>query len=925
MEATIPVCQYGLQCTSKKEEPAGLKTSFHAGVVRQQHHKVISSANNFSEFRDNRNKNNLSDSGNCLYKSLETQKKLSGNAPKLQMCKCEKSRPSTMKFFKVSVRTLALAFCFGGFAGFMRLLLSVLPPDFLDRWHKLVHEKEHKNEDGVIRNDSNAGTIIYDRYGIVIATIVPPTSHMSGGKDGRTRRPLRATDIPCYMWQAVVASEDRRFFEHPGIDPKGVARAALSMTAGGGGSTITQQLVKNVFLTNERKWARKIAEVFLALLVERQMSKWEILHSYLNKIYWGHGMYGIETASAFYFGKHPSLLTLGECAMLAGIIPAPELLSPFRDPSRGKKPQARALRRMVEAGFLDAETAAFTVNEPLVLGSDGQEAASGPWRAPYFVSEVLYELTQKYGRDAIFRDGLQVYTTLDLERQEIAEKIIREAAAEYDQERLTLAERGLLKAREKVEDLYKVRREEINKGVARAVARVQAEWKRSNKNLAIMSGNSKISSEAMLAQAVAAASEKVHLNVMKKYSAAEKYLQGFVSSFEVELKEGAQSRLEGSVVSIEPLNGAVRILVGGRDYYESSFNRATLAFRPPASTFKPIVYLAALAEGMTRGHILVDERYTLGGFTPENYDRKFRGRVTLEEALVKSLNVPTVKLCAEIGVDKVCDMARALGIKTPLPYELSLSLGGCEVTPLQLATIYSTIAAGGHYHKPYIISRVETGDGHVLEDVESNDGNENTVVDEHAVSEIRQLLQAVVERGTGRAARLGRPCAGKTGTSDDYRDVWFAGFTPEFSCVVWFGYDNNSTVGGLHPATGASHAAPVWRRLMKIIHKGLPINKFHDIGSDKYGTRSPRFKRKSRRTFRIGLQEVRKALNPNDDKVVLREIWDWENASSIWEEKEKMKEWTENQLKKVFRIRNDRAPWRSVLQKSEHRYFPGVL
>lgn len=883
MEATIPVCQYGLQCTSKKEEPAGLKTSFHAGVVRQQHHKVISSANNFSEFRDNRNKNNLSDSGNCLYKSLETQKKLSGNAPKLQMCKCEKSRPSTMKFFKVSVRTLALAFCFGGFAGFMRLLLSVLPPDFLDRWHKLVHEKEHKNEDGVIRNDSNAGTIIYDRYGIVIATIVPPTSHMSGGKDGRTRRPLRASDIPCYMWQAVVASEDRRFFEHPGIDPKGVARAALSMTAGGGGSTITQQ------------------------------------------IYWGHGMYGIETASAFYFGKHPSLLTLGECAMLAGIIPAPELLSPFRDPSRGKKPQARALRRMVEAGFLDAETAAFTVNEPLVLGSDGQEAASGPWRAPYFVSEVLYELTQKYGRDAIFRDGLQVYTTLDLERQEIAEKIIREAAAEYDQERLTLAERGLLKAREKVEDLYKVRREGINKGVARAVARVQAEWKRSNKNLAIMSGNSKISSEAMLAQAVAAASEKVHLNVMKKYSAAEKYLQGFVSSFEVELKEGGQSRLEGSVVAIEPLNGAVRILVGGRDYYESSFNRATLAFRPPASTFKPIVYLAALAEGMTRGHILVDERYTLGGFTPENYDRKFRGRVTLEEALVKSLNVPTVKLCAEIGVDKVCDMARALGIKTPLPYELSLSLGGCEVTPLQLATIYSTIAAGGHYHKPYIISRVETGDGHVLEDVESNDGNENTVVDEHAVSEIRQLLQAVVERGTGRAARLGRPCAGKTGTSDDYRDVWFAGFTPEFSCVVWFGYDNNSTVGGLHPATGASHAAPVWRRLMKIIHKGLPINKFHDIGSDKYGTRSPRFKRKSRRTFRIGLQEVRKALNPNDDKVVLREIWDWENASSIWEEKEKMKEWTENQLKKVFRIRNDRAPWRSVLQKSEHRYFPGVL
>jgi len=184
MEAAIPVCNSGLQCTSKKDEPAGLKTSFHAGVVRQQQHTVISSANNFAEFRDNLKKNNLSDSGNCLYKSLEMQKKLSENAPKLQMCNCEKSRPFTMKFFKISVRTLALAFCFGGFAGFMRLLLSVLPPDFSDRWHKLVHEKEHENEDGVIRKDSNAGTIIYDRYGIVIATIVPPTSHMSGDKTG---------------------------------------------------------------------------------------------------------------------------------------------------------------------------------------------------------------------------------------------------------------------------------------------------------------------------------------------------------------------------------------------------------------------------------------------------------------------------------------------------------------------------------------------------------------------------------------------------------------------------------------------------------------------------------------------------------------------------------------------------------------------
>ncbi|KAH9318050.1 hypothetical protein KI387_019819, partial [Taxus chinensis] len=823
MESTIAAYKSTLQCTSgaKKTVP---KDALPAGFIAQQ--LKLSSANLVSGLRD-KNNNHLH-SRPFLYKIPELQiKNGSANVPKLPMSFMD-SFKTTAKKFKISVEILAVAFCFGGFAGFIRTLLSVLPPDFRNRWHKLVHEKEQDNVS--IGDESGAGTIIYDCHGTVIAKIVPPGSDVSGGKGRKGRRPLRASDVPSYMWQAVVASEDRRFFEHCGIDPKGLARATLSMTAGGGGSTITQQLVKNVFLTNERKWERKVIEMILALLVERQMSKWDILFSYLNKIYWGHGIYGIERASAFYFGKHPSVLTLGECAMLAGIIPAPELLSPYRDPSRGKKPQARALRRMVEAGFLHPEIAAAIVNESLFMGSDGQ-GASGPWRAPYFVSEVLYELAQKYGRDAILKDGLQVYTTLDLHRQEIAEKVIREEAAKYDQERIALAEKGLKKAHKKVEDLCKARQKEIDKAVARAVAR-----------------------GTMVAEAVAAASDKARLIVIQRYAAAERHLQGIVSSFEAELKEAAKSRLEGAAVAIEPLSGAVQILVGGRDFLESSFNRATLALRPPGSTFKPVVYLAALAEGMTRGYTLVDEPYTFGGFTPENYDKKFRGRVTLEEALVKSLNVPTVKLCAEIGVDKVCNMSRALGIETPLPYELRLSLGGCEVTPLQLATVYSTIAAGGFYHKPYLIRRVETGNGCVLEEVEQSNSQNKSVVDENAASEIRQLLQAAVERGTGRAARIGRPCAGKTGTSDGHRDVWFAGFTPELTCVVWFGYDDNATVGGLHPATGASHAAPVWKRLMKLIHKGLSVNKFHDMGSDKYGMRSLYFKRKSRRACRVGLK-----------------------------------------------------------------------
>ncbi|GLJ48742.1 hypothetical protein SUGI_1027890 [Cryptomeria japonica] len=897
MEATIPVCKNTLQCTSSTKKAAP-KTPLHTGFTVQQ--LKLSPTLLFPGFRDNlKNNNNLR-----FYNTPEHQKYGSANVPKAQMSFSDNTETSAKKI-KISVQTLAVAFCFGGLAGFLRTLLSVLPPDFGKRWRKLVYEKDQDHAS--IGNESGAGTIIYDCHGTVIAKIVPPSSDVSGGKGRKGRRPLRASDIPSFMWQAVVASEDRRFFEHHGIDPKGLARAALSMSAGGGGSTITQQLVKNVFLTNDRKWERKVVEMILALLVERHMSKWDILFSYLNKIYWGHGLYGIERASAFYFGKHPSLLTLGECAMLAGIIPAPELLSPYRDPSRGKKPQGRTLRRMVEAGFLHPEMAEEALCETLFTGSNGQ-GVSGLWRAPYFVSEVLYELAQKYGHDTILRDGLQVYTTLDLERQEIAEKVINEEAAEYDQERITLAEKKLKKAHDKVEDFYKARQKEIDKAVTRAIARVHVEWKHSTELPVVMPEHAKVSREAVLAEAVVAASEKAHSIVIQKYAPVERYLQGIVSTFEAELKEAAKSRLEGAVVAIEPLSGAVQILVGGRDFLESSFNRATLAFRSPGSTFKPVVFLAALAQGMTRGYTLLDEPCTFGSFTPENYDRKFRGRVTLEEALVKSLNVPTVKLCAEIGVDKVCNMSRALGIESPLPHELPLSLGGCEVTPLQLATVYSTIAAGGFYRKPYIIRRVETGNGRVLEEVEQSGTQSQRVVDENAISEIRQLLQAVVEQGTGRAARLGRPCAGKTGTSDGHRDVWFAGFTPELACVLWFGYDDNATVGGLHPGTGASHAAPVWKRLMKHIHKGLSVKKFHDRGNDKYGMRSSYFIRKSRRACRIGIKDVRNSTKENHEKVALREVWDWENASSVWSEKEKMKEWTEDRLKQAKKINVARAP-----------------
>ncbi|XP_024538827.1 uncharacterized protein LOC112349170 [Selaginella moellendorffii] len=818
---------------------------------------------------------------------------------------------SRKKWVKSVLGALGIVLAFSGVASVVKILLSALPPDFIDRWRKL--EGEQPRADPKFGQGEEPETVIYDCHGEVIATLVP------GGYIGKrdplktsaSTGPLRPSDIPSAMWQAVVASEDRRFFEHHGIDPRGISRAVLTLSSSGGGSTITQQLVKNLFLTNERKWSRKAVEIILALLLEKRMSKWDILRLYLDKIYWGHGVYGLKAAAAFYFGKHPSLLTLAECAMLAGIIPAPELLSPYRDPSRGKKPQARTLRRMVEVGFLDADSAAAAVNEPLSLSLEYQEGTCGPWRAPYFVSEVLYELTQTYGRDHILRGGLQIHTTLDLSIQDIAEKTITEALSEFDNERLVLADKEIGKIREKIKKLGKTRAEEILKAVNAVTLRIQKDAKKRRRKMDV----SKLREETD--KAISLAAEKAKAAVCLRFDWMEKRLEASLAKYEDESKKAAVAKMEGAVIGIDPLSGAVRVLVGGRDYYESSFNRCTQAFRSPGSTFKPVVYLTALAEGIDPSRTIVDAPYTIGGFTPENYDRKYRGRVTVEESLLRSLNIPTVKLCAEVGVDKVCAMGAALGIDTFLPYELSLSLGGCEVTPLQLATVYATIASGGIYRKPYMISCVRDSQGEVLQ--EQPAPSEEAVVDEYAVSELRRLLQAVVEKGTGQSARIGRPCAGKTGTSDGYRDAWFAGFTPELSCVVWIGYDDNTPVGGMHPITGYSHAAPLWKHFMILAHEGLPIQRFHDYGRDRYGNQGSRdFEKRSRRPQRLLAFRDTPPTSVADSKFGIsgtqwKQVWDWEKASVAWEEREKMQTWTETRSKHEERICALREQWQNLI------------
>lgn len=786
--------------------------------------------------------------------------------------------PSLIK--GLTVRTLAIALLFGGAIGFVRALMSALPPDFSQRWHHFF--EEHHSNQSQAGHEKKMGSVIYDVHGAVIATVDAMHNECMPPPRGHNARP---SDIPAFMWQAVVACEDRRFFEHHGIDPRGVSRAALSLTSNGGGSTITQQLAKNLFLRSERKWTRKLMEIFLALLLENRMSKWDILHTYLSKIYWGHGIYGIEAAADFYFGKHPSLLTLGECAMLAGIIPAPELLSPLRDPSRGKKAQARALRRMVEAGFLDTYYAEATVNEPLELSTGGQDGKQRPCRAPFFVDEVLYELKKKYGCRRVFEGGLQVYTTLDLGKQELAEKIIQEAVIRYDNQRVILAEMDIQHVHEKIKELQKAR----NIAIKKATSRIYSEQ-----------GLDQVTALKLVEQAVA--------RIENKLSAREHALQFSLDNFQRELKVAMGARLEAAMIALDPSSGAVRVLLGGRNYFESSFNRSTQAYRSSGSTFKPVVYLTALAEGIDRKDMLVDEAYTLGDFFPKNFDEKFREKVMVEESLLKSSNVPIVKLCAKVGVNKVCKMGKLLGIEAPLPCDLTLAVGGFKVTPLQVATVYSTIAAGGICRKPHLITRVKTQEGELLE--EHPIAQENRVVDEHAVLELRKLLQAVVQRGTGQNARIGRPCAGKTGTSDGHRDAWFAGLTPDLTCVVWLGYDDNSRVGGLHPGTGGSHAAPVWKLFMKSVYKEQPIKTFEDqmvyINGMKFSHKS--FKM-SRNRLKFRNQVVRRKEHSTVGRTTWKDVWDWENASSVWEEREKMVEWTEKHLKRAAEIKALKSTW----------------
>jgi len=522
-------------------------------------------------------------------------------------------------------------------------------------------------------------------------------------------QPLTLKEMSPYLPKAVVATEDRRFYSHFGIDPIGLVRAAFANLAAGhivqGGSTITQQLAKNLFLTQERNLSRKVQETLLALWLEHRFSKNQILEIYLNRVYLGAGTYGVDAAAHRYFNKSARQATLYESAAIAGLLKAPTRFNPIRDSDKAAARTAQVLARMVDAGVV-------TSSQAMAALSGGSSLAAVPVTRPgarYFgdwVAEQLGDFADTGNRD------LTVVTTLD--------------------------------------------------------PRMQAQ------------------AEAAIADVIT--------------------------------REGGKMAVkEGALVAMSP-DGAVRAMVGGRDYNGSQFNRATQAQRQPGSAFKPFVYLAGLEAGLQPSDQFVDEPTRIGNWQPRDYTGHYQGEMTLAEGLAQSVNTIAVQVAQRAGLRNVVAVAHRLGISSPLAPEVSLALGTNEVNLLELVSAYAPFANGGLGVWPHGITEIRDGAGKIV--FRRSGSGLGQVVTPELTGTMNQMLSAVIAHGTGKGAALPRPAAGKTGTTQDYRDAWFIGYTADLVAGVWLGNDDNAP---MNKVTGSSLPAQTWRRFMLAATQAMPV------------------------------------------------------------------------------------------------------
>lgn len=623
------------------------------------------------------------------------------------------------------------------------------------------------------------------------------------------------SQIPLSLRRAVVAVEDARFYEHGGLDLQGILRAmlkdAISVSFKEGGSTITQQLAKVMFLTPEKSLTRKLKEALLARKIEQNLSKDEILELYLNKVYFGHGAYGVEMAARTYFGKHVGDLTLGECAMVAGLIRSPMGYSPYMNMERARQRERVVLKRMVDEKYISQGRCDTAYAQPLTL----KNLRATEEVAPHLVELIRQYLEKKYGMDKVYIEGLNVRTTINYRLQKYADQAVEDGVRMHDKRqgfRGPLGKRTK-KEMEKLLDNPPSRENTFRPGEILTGTVLAADDKGASISSRGVRGYISLADMKWAAGRTAADQKKKAWQILSPGWIVEVRYKNFDkrarrANFSLEQEPTCQAAL----VAIDPWEGKVRAMVGGPDFQKNEYNHAMYASRQPGSAFKPFVYAEAFESGFTPATIIDDtpRSYDNDRWKPRNYDGEYYGPTRLREALVYSRNVVTIELLNQVGVEKVIDLARKLGMSGPFARNLTLALGSCGATPMELTTAYCAFANGGYSVKPVMITRVTDRRGRVLE---SNETHVEQVMTPETAYQVTSILEDVCRRGTAASAScLGRIVAGKTGTTNDYRDAWFVGYIPGLVAGVWVGNDNQKPLG--HGESGARAALPIWMRFM---------------------------------------------------------------------------------------------------------------
>ncbi|NOY13511.1 MAG: PBP1A family penicillin-binding protein [Deltaproteobacteria bacterium] len=666
--------------------------------------------------------------------------------------------------------------------------------------------------------------------------------------------------IPKALVQAFVAAEDASFFKHQGIDFTSILRAALkNLKAGGitqGGSTITQQVAKKLLLTSERTFSRKFKEAILAWRMEKALTKEEILYLYLNQIYLGHRAYGVEAAAENYFDKNVDQLTLAECAILAGLPQAPSRYSPYRHYRRAMKRQKYVLGRMVKEGFITAEEAQRAGAEKVVIKPRLNNLLDV---TAYFNEQVRRYLEKRFGSELLYTGGLQVETSINLAMQKVARRAVKDNLRNHDKRQGFRPVQQVLDETAQQQFLERQLKTQTDKPLSngKITQALVIGQQQDNILCRIGSATGTISiKQSKWAAPIRVVAADVPPTGNKGQEKETRLPLGSVidvrivdtSSDPWRLKLEQHPLAQGALIAIDPFSGQIKAIVGGYDFAESQFNRAIQAKRLPGSAIKPILYAAALDKGYTPASMILDTPliYENGKtdsgqpeeWKPRNYEEKFYGPTSFRQALAHSRNVVTIKILEDIGLNYAANYAKKLGIETPLQRDLTMGLGSTAVTPLEMLTAYTVFANGGILVPPTYITRIKDRNGRILESIDPADFATGMAADQRLIRKpprrvispetaylITNILESVVQEGTGwRAKAIGRPSAGKTGTTNNLKDAWYIGYIPQLACVSWVGYDQERPLG--KNETGSRAAAPAWVEFMQEAIKQYPVANF---------------------------------------------------------------------------------------------------